>query len=258
MDHYHLHGRTFPWRETSDPYAITVSEFMLQQTQTERVVPKYLAFLDELPTWNALARANQAQVLRLWQGLGYNRRALNLQASAQAVVERFGGEMPNDTKDLLGLPGIGPYTASAIEAFAYNKPVVMIETNIRRVYIHHFFADRTGVHDSEILPHIEETLDQDNPRIWYYALMDYGAYLGRIMPNPNRRSKHYARQSAFQGSRRQVRGMIVRFMLEQPGEPLQRLVEREGLDPELLRDIVTDLRLEGFSIPEELTTMDTI
>lgn len=220
---------------------------MLQQTQTDRVVPKYEAFLAAFPTLAALAAADSVTVLQYWQGLGYNRRGLNLQRAAQEIMSRFSGQVPTAEQDLRSLPGIGPYTAAAIRAFAFNMPAVVIETNIRRAYLHHFFADQEGVPDKELLPVIDRTMDRKNPRQWYQALMDYGAYLGRTLPNPNRRSKHYSKQSKFEGSRRQLRGEIVRQSVAGKVDA-NAIVEKYGADPGVIRDILTELRAEGFPV----------
>lgn len=220
---------------------------MLQQTQTDRVVPKYKAFLAAFPTLAALAAADSVTVLQYWQGLGYNRRGLNLQRAAQEIMSRFSGQVPTAEQDLRSLPGIGPYTAAAIRAFAFNMPAVVIETNIRRAYLHHFFADQEGVPDKELLPVIDRTMDRKNPRQWYQALMDYGAYLGRTLPNPNRRSKHYSKQSKFEGSRRQLRGEIVRQSVAGKVDA-NAIVEKYGADPGVIRDILTELRAEGFPV----------
>lgn len=212
--YYREHGRhDLPWRVNVSPYSIYISEVMLQQTQVSRVRGKYAEFIAELPDFELLASAPQAEVIRLWQGLGYNRRALWLKAGAEAVVDNYGGKLPQDPAELKKLPGIGPNTAGSIAAFAFNSSVVFIETNIRRVFLHHCFADSEGVADAEILPFIEQALDGEEPRQWYWALMDYGSYLATQLPNPNRRSKHYAKQSKFAGSDRQIRGEILRLLL---------------------------------------------
>lgn len=215
LDFYAVSGRhVLPWRQTSDPYRILVSEVMLQQTQVERVIPKYEAFLRAFPDVFSLAKAPVSSVLALWIGLGYNRRALYLKRTAEAIVERYGGIFPQTEKELQALPGIGAYTASAICAFAYNQSVVCIETNIRRVYIHEFFPERDDVSDKELLPHIQASVYHENPRQWYWALMDYGSHLKKSGVNPNRRSAHYSKQSTFVGSVREVRGAIIRLCTE--------------------------------------------
>ena len=169
-DFYQQHGRhTLPWRETYDPYHVWISEVMLQQTQVERVIPKYQAFLEIFPDIHTLAGASLSAVLIQWQGLGYNRRAKMLHACANEVVSSFSGKFPDTFNALTQLPGIGPYTAGALLAFAYNTPVPIIETNIRTAYIHHFFSEITEVTDAKILQCIEKTLNKENPREWYWA-----------------------------------------------------------------------------------------
>ncbi len=205
--------RDFPWRNTTDPYKILVSEVMLQQTQTSRVVEKYLAFIKSFPDTKTLAGATFPEVLRLWQGLGYNRRAMWLKKSSEIISKDLGGIFPNTQKELTKLPGIGTNTAGAIVAFAFNEPVVFIETNIRRVFIHDFFKDAENISDEEILPLIEEALPPKDVREWYYALMDYGVFLAKQTINPNRKSKHYSVQSKFKGSMRQTRGEILKELL---------------------------------------------
>lgn len=216
-NYYKEHGRNqLPWRQTRDPYKILVSEIMLQQTQVERVIPFYTNFLKQFPTTDALARATTSEVLKAWQGLGYNRRALNLKRAAEQIVKDCGCTFPAVYSELVELPGVGKATAGDIMAFAYNKPAVVIETNIRTVFIHHFFADRNDVTDKEIAELIERTLDTDNPRDWYYALMDYGTHLKKTLGNNINMSKHYKKQSKFKGSNREVRSKILKLVLDKP------------------------------------------
>lgn len=229
--------RNFPWRRTRDPYKILVSEIMLQQTQAPRVVPKYLSFLKKFPTTKALADASLKDVLREWQGLGYNRRAKYLKLCAEKIVassatRRGGGKFPHDLKKLLELPGIGPATAGNILAFAWNIPVVVIETNIRSVFLHHFFKEKEKVHDKEIMPLIEKTLDRENPREWYWALFDYGAHLKQT-ENHSRKSQHYTKQSPFIGSNRQKRSQILKLILEKP-RTKKEIVILTGYDTEII------------------------
>jgi A/G-specific adenine glycosylase len=197
--YYADHRREMPWRVSRDPYHIVVSEIMLQQTQVGRVLSKYEQFISTFPDFDSVSKAPLQEILKVWQGLGYNRRAIALQKICQLVVTEYGGELPNCVETLQTLPGIGPATAGAICAFAFNQPTVFIETNIRRVFIHFFFPNRNGVKDKEILPLVERTLDIRSPRTWYHALMDYGAMLKKEEHNPNRRSAHYTRQAPFQG-----------------------------------------------------------
>jgi A/G-specific adenine glycosylase len=227
-DNARRNPRTLSWRGTDDPYRILVSEFMLQQTQTARVGPYYDEFLRRFPTVESLARAGFADVLSIWQGLGYNRRAKYLHRCAGEIVSRFGGRVPSEHADLVSLPGVGPYTAAAIQAFAFHEPVVMVETNIRRVFLHFFAAGRESVPDRELAPYIESTLDRSDPRGWYYALMDYGVHLSRVVKNPNRRSAHYSRQSPFHGSVRQVRGLILSALTRNGSMSLRDLERAVG------------------------------
>lgn len=211
--YYYAKGRhELPWRKTHDPYRILVSEIMLHQTQVGRVAPKYLAFLKLFPTARRLAAAPLSDVLRAWQGLGYNRRAKFLHQAVQDVVVSRKGKWPQDEPGLQSLPGVGVYTAGAIMAFAYNMPVVLIETNVRQVFIHHFFKRAAQVHDADILKLVERTLPPDNPREWYWALMDYGSYLKTQYGNITHKSKHYTKQSKFNGSDRQIRGAILKVL----------------------------------------------
>ncbi|HOS97185.1 MAG TPA: MarR family transcriptional regulator [Deltaproteobacteria bacterium] len=246
LGHYASSRRALPWRHEPDPYRVLVSEIMLQQTQVERVLKKYPEFLRRFPDILALSASPLAEVLAYWQGLGYNRRAVFLWKCAQALQEEHRGRFPGTAEDLRRLPGIGHATAGAILAFAFNAPAAFIETNIRRAYINHFFHDRTDVRDREILPLVEATLDRDNPRDWYYALMDYGAMLKNQAPNPNRRSAHYARQAPFEGSDRQVRGRIIKTLVEQGAMTKKKLSARMGIDQKRLDRILSRLEQEGF------------
>ncbi|NCS32069.1 A/G-specific adenine glycosylase [bacterium] len=214
LDFYSTNKRDFAWRQTTDPYKILVSEIMLQQTQTARVTTYYKNFLNTFPTVKALANASLKDVLTLWQGLGYNRRAKHLHTSAGEIVERFDGHIPSTNLDLQGLGGIGPNTAGAIMAYAFNQPITFIETNIRSVYLHTFYRNFENISDKELLPLIEQTVDINNPRDWYYALTDYGVYIKSQIVNPSRKSKHYAKQSKFKGSQRQIRAAIVRYLVQ--------------------------------------------
>ncbi len=246
MSFYRQNGRSFPWRETADPYAILVSELMLQQTQTERVIEKYKKWLTAFPSVQALAAAPFAKVLELWVGLGYNRRARFLHECAKKITEEYGGMIPSEPALLQTLPGIGTYTAAAVAAFAYNKPTVFIETNIRSVFIHFFFTDRTGINDREIFPLVQASLYKKSPRLWYYALMDYGVALKKQHGNPNRQSRHYAKQSKFEGSVRQVRGSLIRALTAQPSQTYEELTQYAQADPTLFEKALTALIREGF------------
>ena len=245
--YFRKHGRhSLPWRLTDDPYCILVSEIMLQQTQVERVNDKYRAFTKRFPDFRTLAGAPLRSVLKVWQGLGYNRRAIALHNLAKTVLERMEGQLPSSPDILETLPGIGKATAASICAFAFNKPVIFIETNIRRVFLHFFFYDKTNVNDKEILPLIEKTLVRSNARQWYSALMDYGAMLKKGIPNPNVKSMHYSRQSPFEGSNRQLRGKIIRIVTEAGTLTAARLIEQTEADPHKVRTVLMQLQKEGF------------
>jgi A/G-specific adenine glycosylase len=245
-EHYRRHRRAMPWRGEPDPYRVLVSEVMLQQTQVDRVLGKYGRFLAAFPDFTALDRAPLAAVLELWRGLGYNRRAIALKRIARAVLERHGGVLPRDPELLVALPGIGRATAGSLAAFAYDEPVVFIETNIRRVFLHEFFPGAEGVPDAALLPLVERALVAARPREWYYALMDFGQALAKRVPNPNRRSAAYARQSRFEGSDRQVRGAILRELLARGPATADRLARALEEDPERVRRLVGQLEREGF------------
>jgi A/G-specific adenine glycosylase len=192
-----------------------------------------------------LAASPASQVLSLWQGLGYNRRALYLKEIAGIVVDKYGGKLPRNIDRLDSFPGIGAATASSIAAFAFNIPTVFIETNIRRVFIHHFFREKSEVHDREILPLVEAALDVNNPREWYYALMDYGSNLVRIVENPNRKSRHYVVQSPFEGSNRQTRGVILKLLLT-GRMTCGSLSLQSGVAKATTQGVLKELMREGF------------
>jgi A/G-specific adenine glycosylase len=247
INQYYLqHKRPMPWRDTVDPYCILVSEFMLQQTQAERVLLKYGPFITRFPDFQTLSRAGLKEVLAAWQGLGYNRRAINLKETAEEIISRYSGKVPESTEELIQLPGIGKATAGAILAFVFNKPSVFIETNIRRVFIHFFFQDKKDIQDKEIMPLVEKTLDHENPRHWYYALMDYGTMLKKQGSNPNRKSAHYSRQAPFEGSNRQARGAILRHLLNNGTMEEYELITLLGITPLRGEKIISDLEKDGF------------
>lgn len=239
----HSGRHNLPWRGTTNAYKIAVSEVMLQQTQVARVLEKYPEFLKKFPNLRALAKSPLSEVLRIWQGMGYNRRARCLHEMAKEVMQKNHGRIPKDEEALFKLPGIGHYTANAVLTFAHNEPRVFIETNIRRVFIHHFFKDKVDVTDKEIMPLVDATLDRENPREWYYALMDYGAQLPKIArKNSNIQSKHYVKQSVFKGSLRELRGKIVRSLSSEPKTlvSLKRTCENDTRTKEALISLTKD------------------
>jgi len=271
--------RDLPWRRTYDPYAIWISEVMLQQTQVSRVDGRWQRWLERFPTVDALAAAAPSDVLEEWQGLGYNRRALSVHRAAQAISEA-GGVFPQDPKELVKLPGIGPATAAGIRAFAFNLHGVYLETNVRTVFLHELYPQAEGVPDSELVPLVELTCpasvtdaanvaDADNtandatvqltPRSWYYALLDYGAYLKKTIPNPSRRSKSHVKQTRFEGSHRQKRAELLRVLLahkDEGGAVFETLHQelcqievnagRETLGEQVTLGLLEELAKEGF------------
>ena len=235
-DYYQKNKRDFEWRNNPTAYHVVVSEIMLQQTQTIRVVDKFQHFIKTFPTFEFLAQATTQQVLQVWVGLGYNRRGIYLHQIAQRIVAEYAGVLPNDVATLKMFKGLGHATASSIVAFAYNKPTLFIETNIRSVFLHVFFKHEENVADALIEPLIALTLKQDNPREWYYALMDYGVYLKKKHKNPSRKSKHYTKQSQFEGSTRQVRAAIVKELAFKTEITLEELHQALSYDPQKINE----------------------
>ena len=207
--------REMPWRQDTRPYYVLVSELMLQQTQVDRVVPKFKDFIAAFPNEQSLADASLSDVLKLWQGLGYNRRAKFLHDAAKKVVTEFDNKFPNSYDTLIQLPGVGKNTAGAILAYSFNQPSLFIETNIRTVYLHHFFPGGEIVDDKEIVKLLQATLDTEHPREWYWALMDYGSFLKRSGQGRIHQSRQYKKQSPLKGSVREVRGQIVKLLTTQ-------------------------------------------
>jgi A/G-specific adenine glycosylase len=244
--YYARHKRPMAWRNTRDPYRIIVSEIMLQQTQVPRVREKYAEFILAFPTLRRLAEAPLADVLKVWQGLGYNRRALYLKRLAEAVVRDYGGRVPRERELLQKLPGLGPATSASVCAFAFGAAHPFIETNIRSVFIHHFFKGGKPVPDSRILPLVEKTLDRADPRNWYYALMDYGTHLKSGFPNPSRKSAGYKKQPPLEGSVRQARARIVKRLLEKGGCPGNELL-RISPDPRISLIALEGLKKDGLA-----------
>jgi len=239
--------RDMPWRQTDDPYKIMISELMLQQTQVERVIPKFNECITLYPDVYSLASAPLADVLTLWNGLGYNRRAKFLHDSAVKIVTDFDGHVPSSLETLVSLPGIGPNTAAAILAYGFNQPVGFIETNIRTVYFKHYFEDSHTVTDAQLREVVGQTVDHEHPRQWFWALMDYGAYLKKQGSAQNDKSAHYKKQPPLQGSVREVRGQILRA-----------LTKADMTTKDLRDDVVADDRFDGALealIQENMVTM---
>jgi len=204
--------RDMPWRQDTRPYYVLLSEMMLQQTQVGRVIPKFHEFIERFPDIYMLAAASLSDVLSLWSGLGYNRRAKYLHEAAKKIVNEFGGVFPETKAALISLPGIGENTAGALLAYSFNQPSVFIETNIRTVYFYHFFPEGDIVDDKQLRDAVTETVDVEHPREWYWALMDYGTFLKQQGIGSIRQSKHYKKQSPLKGSLREVRGLILKSL----------------------------------------------
>ncbi len=281
--YYQKNKRALPWRKNINPYRVVVSEVMLQQTQVDRVIPKFNAFIKQFPTFESLALAPLSLVLKLWSGLGYNRRAVNLQRLAKIIVgagsprpgrmgakitlPRKGGEtppLPQTTADWDALPGIGPATAAAICVYAFNLPYPFIETNVRAVFIHHFFSSSVGarhalplqmVSDTDILPLVEQTMDTKNPREWFWALMDYGTYLKKQYQNPARHSAHHTKQSKFEGSVRQVRGAVVRALIKNKKMTEHKLCSTLNKPKMLVHGCLAAMKREGLVINKNASWM---
>jgi A/G-specific adenine glycosylase len=225
-----------------------VSEVMLQQTQVERVVPKFELFLQKFPTIKALAQSPLADVLSVWSGLGYNRRAKMLWQAAIDVEAHFDGIVPNTYEALRRLSGVGPYTARAVMVFGFNAAQVVIETNIRAVYLYHFsdlFSDEL-IDDGQLAPVIEATLDRERPRDFYNGLMDYGSYLKSVMADPARKSASYTKQSRFEGSKRQVRGTVLKLLVKHKRLSSSEVVKLIEGDKSRVMKILADLVREGM------------
>lgn len=250
-DYYAAHGRhDLLWREPEpdgsfDAYKILVSELMLQQTQVPRVIPKFAEFIQKFPDSTALANAGLGEVLMAWNGLGYNRRAKYVHQAAQRIVSEHSGNIPPEHAELVKLPGVGKNTAAAVQVYAFNLPAVFIETNIRTVFIHHFFGDQTAIADKDIRTVVEQTMDTADPRSWYWALMDYGTHLKKTVGNLNKLSKTYTKQSAFHGSKRQMRGQVIRALAD--GTKTKSWLE-QTIQDERLGAVLDGLVYEGFIV----------
>ena len=234
--------RDMPWRQDTRPYYILVSELMLQQTQVDRVIPKFTAFIERFPDETALANASLADVLTMWSGLGYNRRARFLHESARRIVYDFSGTFPQTAVEIRSLPGVGEGTTGAIMTYAFNAVQPFIETNVRTVYFHHFFQDHDRVTDAQIMDVLLATMATDMPREFYWALMDYGSWLKRQGAGRNALSSGYKKQSPLKGSVREVRGQIVKALTAHAmsRKELERYVQADGRFEGALRGLLRD------------------
>lgn len=242
-DFYKANRRDFPWRNTTNPYEIMLSEIMLQQTQTNRVVAKYFLFLEHYQTIEDFAKAPFSEILIHWSGLGYNRRAKFLY---EAIKQLSGMKsFPKTAEELEKLPGIGPYTSKAIATFAFDQRHAFLETNIRTVFIHFFFADQDKVSDKQLLEKVEQTLPSSDFRNWYYALMDYGNYLKSQKISHFEKQKHYTKQSKFKGSKRFVRGYILKQLTKQTQLSINEIII-PGYENDTINNVIESLQKEGF------------
>ena len=244
--YFKQYGRDFPFRNEINPYNVAISEIMLQQTQINRVVEKFQQFIQKFPDFQSLAKAPLNEVLKVWQGLGYNRRAVALKKIAERVVNEFDGILPADIEILKSFPQIGHNTASSIVAFAFNMPSFFIEVNIRRVYIYYFFPGKSSIKDSVIIQIVRKTLDRSNVRKWYYALTDYGVMLKKTHPELNKRSAHYRKQSKFKGSTREIRGKIIKLLIANSKLTEAELIRELNISSIKLKEILNLLTKEGF------------
>jgi A/G-specific adenine glycosylase len=249
---YEQYRRSFIWRENITPYHVFISEVMLQQTQVGRVEQKFNTFIKTFPTIQLLATASLHEVLAAWSGLGYNRRGRFLWQAAQTILYEYQGNVPQEPDRLVLLPGIGKNTAGSIVAFAYNKPTIFLETNIRAVLIHYFFAHRDKVDDKELLPLLAELVDQKRPRDFYYAMMDLGVWIKKNYKNPTQKSRSYTKQSPFEGSVRQVRGAILRTILAKKNISQQELFKTLTYEQELFDQAITELTKEKLIVSDNL------
>ena len=242
--------RDMPWRCDTRPYYVLVSELMLQQTQVARVIPKFETFIEYCPDEDALAQASLADVLRLWQGLGYNRRARFLHEAVRIIVNEYQGVFPSDEAGLISLPGVGKNTAGAVRAYSFNQPSIFIETNVRTVYFHHFFQNQENISDKELYEMVARTMDVEHPREWYWALMDYGSWLKAQGISNVSRSTHYTKQSPLRGSLRETRGVILRQLVG------SEAVLIEDLRTQIAMDDRFDTALAGLIRDKLLTQND--
>lgn len=243
MEWWSKNARDLPWREDPSPYHVLVSEVMLQQTQVSRVVPKYLEFLTDFPTLEALASADTKRLLQVWSGLGYNRRALWLRECAQQIVEK--GEFPSRIDELRPLKGIGPYTSRSILIFAFNEDVAAVDTNIRRVLIASGFADE-GMTDKELQEVADALLPRGESRNWHNALMDYGS---AVFTSSSTGISPRSQQSCFSGSTREARGAILRILMNSTPLGLEELASKLDLTGDqaaCLESIIDGLVSDGF------------
>lgn len=245
LDWFAKNARSLPWRETHDPYKILVSEIMLQQTQVPRVIPKYLAFFERFPTMESLVTATAADVIREWKGLGYNRRALNLQRAIRMVVTKLNGEFPNTVDELLILPGVGRYTAGAVMNFAFGIDTPAVDTNVR-LFIDTMLPSRRIRSENDYYDLGRQLIPKGKAHLWLHAVMDYtSAELRSKRPKPTKKKE----TERFVGSNRYLRGRILDVLRTKSisqhdlfkaiAEPIDSSVEK-------FDSLISALEREGF------------
>jgi A/G-specific adenine glycosylase len=287
IEWFRRHGRNLPWRHTRDPYRILVAELMLQQTQVERVIPKYHAFLALFPTVADLANAPTSAVITAWQGLGYNRRAVYLQRTAHAVQHQYAGEFPRSVAELRALPGIGPYTAGAIACFAFEQDVGFLDTNIRRVIVRLHHDPTTETNERDLWQLAEQLVPQEQGWWWNQAIMELGAlictaqrpkcvqcplrghchdYQARLVADeqllatptpPHKRVAERKKSEPFLGSNRYIRGRIIdalRAQAPQTPEQLCAHIQQSypALDQQRLEHLLHGLMADGLIHSDEV------
>jgi A/G-specific adenine glycosylase len=266
LDWFEARRRAYPWRGEQDPYRVLVSEVMLQQTQAVRVIPHYLLFLRRFPTVNALASAPRSEVVRAWAGLGYNRRAVALSTTARVIVRDHGGSVPADPERLLQLPGVGPYTASAVASLAFGAAVPAVDTNVRRVVARARLGLEVGkARAGDVRDAARSWIDRRDPGAWNQAIMDLGREICRPAPRCDpcpiaracrsrragretveRRSPHRPGADAFEGSSRQVRGRIVAVLRDHERTTVGAIATRLDLTPGRVAEALAGLRADGL------------
>jgi A/G-specific adenine glycosylase len=262
LDWYRARSNGYPWRRTADPYAVLVSEVMLQQTQASRVAPVFETFLVRFPSVRALARASRPDVIRAWGGLGYVRRAVALHEAARTIVRDHAGRVPAGVGELLSLPGVGPYTASAVASIAFGATVAAVDTNVRRItarYVRGLEPDEVGA--TTLAADAASWVDPVRPGDWNQALMDLGREVCRPAPrcqacplasgcrfaSTGRRGRRSGRsQPAFEGSLRQVRGRVVATLRERPAASIPVLARAAGFPEARIDAAVERLTRDGI------------
>jgi len=250
FDFYQLNGRSFPWRKTTDRYAVMISEIMLQQTQADRVVPRFEEWLQHFPDITHLSSAPLREVLSLWSGLGYNSRAVRLHRCAAIIRDSFSGIVPSRPEILKTLPGIGEYTSRSIPVFADNLDTAAVDTNIRRIIIHEFTLPE-DIAPAQLQKQAEALVPTGRSREWHNALMDYGSL---ELTSRKTGIRPLTKQSKFQGSKRWYRGKLIKELIKSDEMFLEEISEKYASCPWDLEEIISDLITEGLVERQKSTT----